>query len=1124
MNWTAGSKEIKGNPMIKNKSLLFWSLFITLFVLGSAYAWLKFTDAFPVVNVQVNTDREEAVRIAKQTAESRGFSVSGMQTAVRFDLDREVQYYTELEAGGKEAFGKMLADTLYEPYTWLVRFFRERQDEEFLVRLTPGGQVYGFYEKVPEDNPGEILSESEARSLVAGLSKSYHVPLHAYNEVEVSSEIKPGGRMDHVFVYERPDITLGKDGRYRIRFTVTGNTVTQIKRYVEVPEAFRLRYENMRAANRTISNVGLVAMFLFLGVGGLAGLFTLLKRHAVKWKPALYWGGGIAVLQIAALFNQWPLIWMNYDTALSKNNFVFQQIFDFILLGMVLAFVMTLTFAVAEGLTRMAFPRKICLWKVWNGPVAATGEIHKQTWIGLLSTGIFFGFSTIFYIVATRYWNWWSPASPLYDPNILAHIIPSLNPLAISLQAGFWEEALFRAIPLAGAALLGERFGRKKWWIGGALVLQALIFGAAHASYANQPAFARVVELFIPSLAFGFLYLHYGLLPGVILHFVYDVVWISLPLFNTSAPGSGVHRTLVILLTLFPLGIIFFHRLRLGKQEIKASYLNGKHVVKVLKKEKPPELPLKTGQITPMARGFLFLFGLFFLVIWYHYTSFENEDSGLRVGRAEARRASEAALAERGFELADSMWMVSERVVIPQEREGRFARQSGGETGYRQLMGTFLSGPGWVIRYARFSGEVPERAEEFKIHVVGDGEVRRFIHRLPEARPAPSLSEKDAEKKADAFLRARLGLDPLLLKKISVIPQKMPNRTDWTFTWADTLRYPLNAGEGRLNVTISGNEVSRYNPGYIHIPEQWDREERNRETLLSLIQILSVVLLFILLIIMAVSAYQEETHDQFPKKVWVILGGIVLLAGLFHMWNTWPVTRFNLNPAEPLQGQIFRTIAFGVIRSLVMAFCLPLFFFLIRDYKSDHMRDRPSRWVGLSAGLWGLGILVLVQSRLTFYNPVWADYSALNARIPLMHLLVMRIWVFSIICILFMILFRGVDHLTGGGVRKRAYGYLAFLVTGFGLSALFFMDTQISWFGSGLVLFLWSAWVYRVVFRAMPSAIPFAIFPFFAAYAYTQIRYEGYPDVLIAESLVLAGLLIIAFLFSLYLRVRQNKI
>ncbi|HBY18469.1 MAG: CAAX amino terminal protease family protein [Marinimicrobia bacterium 46_47] len=1124
MNWTAGLKEIRENHMIRNKSLIAWSLFITLFFLGSAYAWLKFTDAFPVVNVQVDIDREEAARIARETAESQGFSVHNMRTAVLFDLDREVQYYTELEAGGKEVFEKMLTDTLYEPYTWLVRFFQERREAEYLVRLTPNGKVYGFFEKVPEDDPGPNMSESEARSLVAHISRSYNIPLTAYDEVEVSSEIKPGGRMDHVFVYERPDVTLGKDGYYRIRFTITGNKVTQIKQYVEVPEAFRMRYENMRAANRMIANIGLVAMFMVLGVGGLTGLFFLLKRHAVQWKPALYWGGGIAILQIAAFFNQWPLIWMNYDTALSKSGFVFQQVFGFILSGMVLACVMALTFAVAEGLTRMAFPRHIRLWKVWSGPVAATGEIHKQTWIGFLSAGIFFAFTTLFYLMVSRYWNWWSPASPLYDPNILAHILPWLNPLAISLQAGFWEEALFRAIPLAGAALLGERFGRKKWWIGAALVIQALIFGAAHASYANQPAFARVVELFIPSLAFGFLYLHFGLLPGVILHFVYDVVWISLPLFNTSAPGSGIHRILVILLTLFPLWIIYFHRLKLGKQEIKASFLNGNHVVKIPKIEKSPELPLKTGRITPMARGFLFLSGLLFLVIWYHHTSFENEDPGLWAGRAKARMASEAALAERGFELADSVWRVSERVVKPQEREGRFVRQSGGETGYRQLMGTFLSGPAWIVRYARFSGDVPERAEEFRIHVVGDGEIRRFIHRLPEARPAPSLSEEDAEKTAHAFLRARLGLDPRFLKKISVTPQKMPNRTDWTFTWADTMRYLLNTGEGRVSVTVSGNEISQYNPGYIHVPEKWDRDERNRETLRNLIQILSVVLLIIFLMVTAVSSYQSDQHEHVAQKNRILLGGIVFFAGLFHLWNTWPVAHFGLNPAEPLQGQIFRWVAFGVIRNLVLAFCLPLFFLLIRDFESDHMRDKPSMWIGFSAGLCGLGILAAVQSRLPFYQPVWADYSALNARIPFAYLLITRLWNFSILCVVFMILFRGVDRLTGGGVRKRAYGHMAFLSAGFGFSALFFMDTMTSWFVSGLVIFLLSNWAYRIIFRAMPSAIPFMILPFFAAYSYTQIRYEGYPGVLITEGVVLAGLFITALIFSFYLRVKQKKI
>jgi hypothetical protein len=123
-----------------------------------------------------------------------------------------------------------------------------------------------------------------------------------------------------------------------------------------------------------------------------------------------------------------------------------------------------------------------------------------------------------------------------------------------------------------------------------------------------------------------------------------------------------------------------------------------------------------------------------------------------------------------------------------------------------------------------------------------------------------------------------------------------------------------------------------------------------------------------------------------------------------------------------------------------------------------------------------------------------------------------------------MILFRGVDRLTGGGVRKRIYGHLVFLAAGFGFSALFFMDTMISWFVSGLVIYLLSVWVYRIIFRAMPSAIPFVIFPFFAACAYTQIRYKGYPGVLTNEVVALAGLFIAAWIFSFYLRVKQKKI
>ena len=106
----------------------------------------------------------------------------------------------------------------------------------------------------------------------------------------------------------------------------------------------------------------------------------------------------------------------------------------------------------------------------------------------------------------SRWLGWWSPSDALFDPDLLATYFPWMGSIANSAQAGFWEECLFRAVPLAGAALLGKKFGKKGWWIGGALILQAVIFGAGHANYPAQPAYARVVELMIPSLGFGLIY------------------------------------------------------------------------------------------------------------------------------------------------------------------------------------------------------------------------------------------------------------------------------------------------------------------------------------------------------------------------------------------------------------------------------------------------------------------------------------------------------------------------------------------------------------------------------------------------------------------------------------------
>ena len=168
------------------------------------------------------------------------------------------------------------------------------------------------------------------------------------------------------------------------------------------------------------------------------------------------------------------------------------------------------------------------------------------------------------YVITTRTFGWWSPSEALLHPDVLATYAPWLSAIANSFQAGFWEESLFRAVPLAGAALIGDRFGKRNLFLVLGFIVQAIVFGAGHAPYPNQPSFARPVELLIPSIGFGLLYVYLGLLPGIVLHFTFDVVWFALPIFLTTAPGVWFQRAMVVTMTLVPLWIVLWRRVQWG--------------------------------------------------------------------------------------------------------------------------------------------------------------------------------------------------------------------------------------------------------------------------------------------------------------------------------------------------------------------------------------------------------------------------------------------------------------------------------------------------------------------------------------------------------------------------------
>eukprot|EP01052_Picozoa_sp_SAG31_P044646 SAG31_NODE_7861_length_1581_cov_1.172740_2_plen_290_part_01 len=200
-----------------------------------------------------------------------------------------------------------------------------------------------------------------------------------------------------------------------------------------------------------------------------------------------------------------------------------------------------LLFASAEGLTRRAFPQQIRFFSVTNVDVAVSRAQLTSVGCGYLSLPVFFAFTATFYRAA-RHIGWWIPSSTMSDPNVLATLLPWYDCLAQATMAGVVEECLFRAVPIAGSVLLCRWYtGNQKvpvfWWLA-TFALQAIIFAAAHANYATQPAHARLVELLAPSVGFGILYVKLGLLSGIVLHVLYDVIWMALPVFlseNTYA-------------------------------------------------------------------------------------------------------------------------------------------------------------------------------------------------------------------------------------------------------------------------------------------------------------------------------------------------------------------------------------------------------------------------------------------------------------------------------------------------------------------------------------------------------------------------------------------------------------
>jgi hypothetical protein len=769
-----------------------------------------------------------------------------------------------------------------------------------------------------------------------------------------------------------------------MKLVVAGDELVGVTPFVHVPESFDRRYAEHRSVNELIASLAVGSAGMLYGIGGcVLGVLWLARRRWLVWKPAIVAGLSVGGLLAVATLAFAPTAWFAADTTQTVATFWARQIGTAVLIAIAGGLAYALVFMAAESLSRRAFPQQPQLWRIWSREAGASVEVAGRTLGGYLFVPLELALIAAFYYATNHWLGWWQPSEVFTDPGILGSAIPAAGPVAIALEAGMMEECVFRAIPLSLGALIGARYGRRGLGIAIAVLVQAVVFGSAHANYPGFPAYSRPVELLLPSIVWALIFLRFGLLPTMLLHGIFDVSLLSIPLFLIKAPGAHLQQALVIIAALLPLAVILLRRLQAGHwTRLSEALRNGAW--------RAPELPAGVSEETvteqqvagPLAVRFqraLPWLGIAGLIAWAVWTPFRADVSPLTLGRADAIAAADSALASRAVTLGPQ-WHRFAAVKLAsadatQWQWHKFVWREAGEQAYRTRVGGVLAPPVWEVRYAKFSGDVADRAEEWRVTVANDRSIRTVVHTLPEARAGAHLERAAAYDLAARALTARFGVDAAALTLVGANEQKRPARTDWSFVFGDP-RIAVGAGaEARYAVAVGGDEVTAAGR-FVHLPEAWLRSEQEHDNRLQVVTLAgTAVFLAAVLAALIVGIRSWVRHRVDVRALRWVLGATFVLVVLAAA-NGWPLIAMQLRTTDPVISQLaLKAVAIlggAVVVALLSGLCAGVGCFGARASPArTHLGRWPATLAAVSAGALVAGVQAALSAPVLRGAPLW---------------------------------------------------------------------------------------------------------------------------------------------------------
>jgi membrane protease YdiL (CAAX protease family) len=848
-------------------------------------AWL-FPRAFPIVALKPSLTRDVALARADSFFRAHSLPPPAARTAVRFRADDSLRTFVELAGGGHDSLNALVSGRDLAPFSWSVRAFVPDDPHEARVDFAPDGRIIGFERKLADADPRPEVRADSGQRLAESVLNAWIDPRNGvWKPLTASYETKrTSGRIDRTYTFERTDRRIG-GAPIRTQVRIAGDAPVLVRTYVEIPESFRRRYAEMRSWNDLLALVASLGILAIAIVGSIVG-----------------------ALAFIAAINDIPGNWFSYDTAMSPATFQAMQLLLALLIGVMTGLVLAVTLAAAEAANRAAFPWHFDWWKLWK--YRGTREIASRVGGGYAVAAIGFAYVAVFYLITRNLFGWWVPSELLDDPNQIASPMPWISGIALSLNAGVWEEALFRALPLSLLALWVGPRPTRRWWLAGGVIASALIFGFAHANYESWPPYSRGVEIFIEASFWAVLFINFGVIVTMIAHFVYDLVLFSIFVASGTAIQYRVTATIVVIALQAPAIVVVWRWIR--QRGLVPAPDDARFAAWTpLAAEASAALPVvrPVGELSARGRNLAIAAAVLGIIVAVARPPKPPLGPPFTAERQQVLRTADSMLVAHGG--SPSGWKRFTTIgTDAMDAWPRYLRQYKLVSEARHFATTYEPPTWWTVRYIHTGGTPAQRIEEWRVRVRPDGKPLDTRHLVPDSASGPSPDSSAFRQIAIAAL-ARDGIDTSTLQESELEETARPARLDATVTYNDTaVKLPAGA-VAHAWVDIAGDQPLVARRG-IELPEAFLRSDRERQTNRRLIAGMCILLLLAFVGTAAIVVKRRRPvivdDGKLDRKDTIALIGVLTLLAMLSALNSLPSRLYQYDTARSWGNFVAATV------------------------------------------------------------------------------------------------------------------------------------------------------------------------------------------------------------------------